>query len=157
MYFARFALMTRSYGVDAAIAKVPEKFIDDIGLKYDRANGEEKRGRHLSALEIINTLPNDTDILVKPDLWFKEKFIIARRMINKKQFNEAYKLFINHGVEDSSLLAEAEWHAGWLSLRFLKILRHLSNILRRCLIMLITPLVSQELLIGLDILMKLLD
>ena len=41
-------------------------------------------------------------------------------MINKKQFNEAYKLFINHGVEDSSLLAEAEWHAGWLSLRFLK-------------------------------------
>ncbi len=120
LYFARFALMTRSYGVDAAIAKVPEKFIDDIGLKYDRAKWRRKRGRHLSALEIINTLPNDTDILVKPDLWFKEKFIIARRMINKKQFNEAYKLFINHGVEDSSLLAEAEWHAGWLSLRFLK-------------------------------------
>ena len=25
LYFARFALMTRSYGVDAAIAKVPQK------------------------------------------------------------------------------------------------------------------------------------
>ena len=120
LYFARFALMTRSYGVDAAIAKVPEKFIDDIGLKYDRAKWRRKRGRHLSALEIINTLPNDANTLVKPDLWFKEKFIIARRMINKKQFNDAYNLFINHSVEDSSLLAEAEWHAGWLSLRFLK-------------------------------------
>ncbi|MAJ57092.1 MAG: murein transglycosylase [Candidatus Pelagibacter sp.] len=119
LYFARFALMTRSYGVDAAIAKVPQKFINDIGLKYDRAKWRRKRGRHLSALDIINTLPKNTNELVKPDLWFKEKFIIARRMINKKQFEDAYQLFINHGVEDSSLLAEAEWHAGWLSLRFL--------------------------------------
>ena len=102
-----------------AIAKVPQKFINDVGLKYDRAKWRRKRGRHLSALEIINTLPKNTNELVKPDLWFKEKFIIARRMINKKQFEDAYQLFINHGVEDSSLLAEAEWHAGWLSLRFL--------------------------------------
>ena len=28
-------------------------------------------------------------------------------------------MLVNHGVIDSALLAEAEWHAGWLALRFL--------------------------------------
>ena len=119
LYFARFALMTRSYGVDSAIAKVPAQFKDDIGLQFDRAKWRRKRGRYDSALEIINNLPQDPKLLVKPDLWFKEKFIIARSRINKKRFEEAYGLLINHGVLDSANLAEAEWHAGWLALRFL--------------------------------------
>ena len=119
LYFARFALMTRSYGVDSAIAKVPPQFKNDIGLQFDRAKWRRKRGRYDSALEIINQLPQDPKLLVKPDLWFKEKFIIARSRINKKRFEEAYNLLINHGVLESGNLAEAEWHAGWLALRFL--------------------------------------
>ena len=119
LYFARFALMTRSYGVDSAIAKVPAQFKNDIGLQFDRAKWRRKRGRYDSALEIINNLPQDPKLLVRPDLWFKEKFIIARSRINKKRFEEAYRLLINHGVLDSGNLAEAEWHAGWLALRFL--------------------------------------
>ena len=119
LYFARFALMTRSYGVDSAIAKVPAQFKNDIGLQFDRAKWRRKRGRYDSTLEIINNLPQDPKLLVKPDLWFKEKFIIARSRINKKRFDEAYELLINHGVLDSGNLAKAEWHAGWLALRFL--------------------------------------
>ena len=111
--------MTRSYGVDSAIAKVPAQFKNDIGLQFDRAKWRRKRGRYDSALEIINNLPQDPKLLVKPDLWFKEKFIIAESRINKKRFEEAYGLLINHGVLDSGNLAEAEWHAGWLALRFL--------------------------------------
>jgi len=120
LYFARFALMTRSYGVDSAISKVPPQFINNVGLQYDRAKWRRKRGRYDGALEIINSLPDDPKYLVKPDLWFKEKFIIARKKINKKKFKEAYELMTNHGVIDSGKLAEAEWHAGWLALRFLK-------------------------------------
>ena len=119
LYFARFALMTRSYGVDSAIAKVPAQFKNDIGLQFDRAKWRRKRGRYDSTLEIINNLSRDPKLLVKPDLWFKEKFIIARSRINKKRFEEAYGLLINHGVLDSGNLAKAEWHAGWLALRFL--------------------------------------
>ena len=119
LYFARFALMTRSYGVDSAIAKVPPQLKNNIGLQFDRAKWRRKRGRYDSALEIINSLPDNPAALVKPDLWFKEKFIIARNKINSKKFKEAYDLLVNHGVIDSALLAEAEWHAGWLALRFL--------------------------------------
>ena len=38
-------LMSRSYGVDNAIAKVPQKFKNDIGLMYDRLKWRRKRGR----------------------------------------------------------------------------------------------------------------
>ena len=98
LYFARFALMTRSYGVDSAIAKVPPQFKNDIGLQFDRAKWRRKRGRYDSALEIINQLPQDPKLLVKPDLWFKEKFIIARSRINKKRFETRAKLAIKPNV-----------------------------------------------------------
>ena len=42
LYTARQLLMSKSYGVDNAISKVPAKFKNDAGLNYDRLNGEEK-------------------------------------------------------------------------------------------------------------------
>ncbi len=119
LYEARFALMTRSYGVDKAISKVPKVFENDVGLNFDRAKWRRKRGRYDGALDIINSAPKDPILMVKPDLWFQEKLIIARKKIDKKQFAEAYDILNHHGVLETGLLAEAEWHLGWLALRFL--------------------------------------
>jgi soluble lytic murein transglycosylase len=119
LYHARFSLMTRSYGVDSAISKVPAKFIDDVGLQFDRMKWRRKRGRFDSALEIIEKFSAKPDLLVKPELWMKEKFIIARKNIDDKKYKEAYELFINHGITDKEDLVDAEWHAGWLALTFL--------------------------------------
>ena len=120
LYNARFSLMTRSYGVDNAISKVPENFMSDAGLQFDRMKWRRKRGRYESALEIIDKYSSKPETLVKPELWMKEKLIIARKKIDQKKYQEAYDLFINHGIiNDSSYLADAEWHAGWLALRFL--------------------------------------
>ena len=94
--------MTRSYGVDSAISKVPAKFIDDVGLQFDRMKWRRKRGRFDSALEIIEKFSAKPDLLVKPELWMKEKFIIARKNIDDKKYKEAYELFINHGITDIS-------------------------------------------------------
>ena len=120
LYNARFSLMTRSYGVDNAISKVPAKFIKDAGLQYDRMKWRRKRGRYESALEIIDEYSKNPELLVKPELWMKEKHIIARRQIDQKKYQEAYDLYVDHGItNDSSYLADAEWHAGWLALSFL--------------------------------------
>ena len=42
LYRARQLLISRSYGVDNAIKKVPPKFKNDIGLQYDRLKWEEE-------------------------------------------------------------------------------------------------------------------
>ena len=45
LYTARQLLMSKSYGVDNAISKVPSKFKNDAGLNYDRLKWRRKRGR----------------------------------------------------------------------------------------------------------------
>ena len=45
LYNARQLLMSKSYGVDTAISKVPERFKNDAGLNYDRLKWRKKRGR----------------------------------------------------------------------------------------------------------------
>ena len=44
LYTARQLLMSKSYGVDNAISKVPAKFKNDAGLNYDRLKWRRKRG-----------------------------------------------------------------------------------------------------------------
>ena len=53
LYTARQLLMSKSYGVDNAISKVPSKFKNDAGLNYDRLKWRRKRGRVDSSLEIL--------------------------------------------------------------------------------------------------------
>ena len=76
--------MSKSYGVDNAISKLPEKFKNDIGLKYDRLKWRRRRGRLDPSLEILLDVPNDPVKLVRPDIWCKERAILTRSLIYKK-------------------------------------------------------------------------
>ena len=58
LYNARQLLMSRSYGVDNAISKVPVKFKNDAGLNYDRLKWRRKRGRVDSSVEILLKVKN---------------------------------------------------------------------------------------------------
>ena len=119
LYRARQLLMSRSYGVDNAIAKVPQKFKDDIGLRYDRLKWRRKRGRLDPSLEILFDLPNDPVKLVRPEIWWKERAILARSLIYKKKYALAYKVSSNHSMTEGPEYAEAEWLSGWIALTFL--------------------------------------
>ena len=57
--------------------------------------------------------------LVQPDLWFAERSILARRALRTGQASVAYELVGNAGETSGATLAEAEWLAGWIALRFL--------------------------------------
>jgi len=120
LYKARRVLMTRSYGVDNAIAKVPSKFKNDIGLQYDRLKWRRRRGRVDPSLEILFNVPNDPKKLVRPDIWWKERAILSRSLIYKKKYTLAYKVSSNHSLSGGPNYAEAEWLSGWIALSFLK-------------------------------------
>ena len=119
LYTARQLLMSKSYGVDNAINKVPGYLKNDAGLNYDRLKWRRKRGRVDSSLEILTKIKNTQDYMVRPDKWWKERSIIARSLIYKKKFTSAYRLTSRHGLEDGPEFAEAEWMSGWISLSFL--------------------------------------
>ena len=119
LYRARQLLISGSYGVDNAISKVPAKYKNDIGLKYDRLKWRRRRGRLDSSLEILLNVPNDPNKLVRPDLWWKERSIIARSLIYKKKYARAYKISSNHSLTEGPDLANSEWLSGWIALTFL--------------------------------------
>ena len=119
LYNARQLLMSKSYGVDNAISKVPSKFKNDAGLNYDRLKWRRKRGRVDSSLEILLKVKNNKDYLVRPDKWWIEREIISRSLIYKKKYELAYKISSNHALTDGPEYAAAEWMSGWIALSFL--------------------------------------
>ena len=131
LYRARQLLMSRSYGVDNAINKVPAKYKNDIGLKYDRLKWRRKRGRVDSSLEILFNTPNDPNKLVRPEIWWKERGILTRSLIYRKKYQLAYKVSSNHSMSNGPEYAEAEWLSGWVAATFLNdqtlALQHFKN------------------------------
>ena len=119
LYTARQLLMSKSYGVDNAISKVPGYLKSDSGLNYDRLKWRRKRGRVDSSLEILTKIKNTKEYMVRPDKWWKERSIIARSLIYKKKFTTAYKITSDHGLTEGPEFAEAEWMSGWIALSFL--------------------------------------
>ena len=119
LYNARQLLMSKSYGVDNAISKVPAKFKNDSGLNYDRLKWRRKRGRVDSSVEILLKIKNTKDYLVRPDKWWFEREIISRSLIYKKKYELAYKISSNHGMDEGPDFAAAEWMSGWIALSFL--------------------------------------
>ncbi len=119
LYNARQLLMSKSYGVDNAISKVPTKFKNDAGLNYDRLKWRRKRGRVDSSVEILLKIKNTKDYLVRPDKWWTEREIISRSLIYKKKYELAYKISSNHGIDEGPDYAAAEWMSGWIALSFL--------------------------------------
>ena len=119
LYNARQLLMSKSYGVDNAISKVPDKFKNDAGLNYDRLKWRRKRGRVDSSVEILLKIKNTKDYLVRPEKWWIEREIISRSLIYKKKYELAYKISSNHGIIDGPEFAAAEWMSGWIALSFL--------------------------------------
>ena len=120
LYTARQLLMRKSYGVDSAISKVPQKLKNDPGLNYDRLKWRRKRGRLESSLEILLNIDNTKEYMVRPEKWWTERSIIARSLIYKKKYETAYKIASQHAMSQGPEFAEAEWMSGWIAFSFLK-------------------------------------
>ncbi|NIY74235.1 lytic transglycosylase domain-containing protein [Thalassospira sp. HF15] len=117
---ARAALRAMRGGVDGAINRVPEKYRDDPGLIYERVRWRRKKDRDQDARDLLLSQANDLAyISIRPQYWWLEKAILARRALQKGHITDAYRLVANHGQVDPGDIAEAEWYAGWIALEFL--------------------------------------
>ena len=120
LYNARQILMSNSYGVDNAIAKVPAHLKKDPGLEFDRLRWRNRRGRLEGSLEILYKNANKTERqMIRPDLWWEQRKSVARSLIYKKRYKTAYKISSEHSLSSGPSFAEAEWLSGWIALSFL--------------------------------------
>lgn len=55
-----------------------------------------------------------------PEAVWPERNLIGRRLLEEQKYQAAYNTLRNHGLKKGENFANAEWLAGWISLRFLK-------------------------------------
>lgn len=115
---ARIALASGESGVDQHLARVPPHLQNDPGLAFERLRWRRKKDLDFRAIEILHNAP-PANLIANPDDWWKERHILVRRLIEKKQYESAYLLVSKHGMKEGSSYAEAQFLAGWLALRFL--------------------------------------
>lgn len=126
---ARLALRKMRGGVDRAIARVPEELKDHPGLLFERMRWRRIKGREESARELLFQAP---EIVPYPEVWWKQRAIMARAAVRDGYYSEAYRMVKNHGLNKGADFADAEWLAGWIKLRFLQepepALQHFTNL-----------------------------
>ena len=112
---ARIRLRTQSPGVDGAIKRIPESLRADPGLQYERLRWRHRKGRKDDALDLLWSVPADQQF---PALWWRERLRQIRYALDDGRMKDAYVLSASHIQQSGLSFAEAEWHAGWIALRF---------------------------------------
>ena len=117
---ARLRMMERRRGVDAAVRAVPRSRQSDPGVLYERAKWRRQRVRDIdAAIELLLQIDASKAIpSARDDIW-KERRVALRHLIKHKRWKEAYAISVDHHIESGVHFAEAEFYAGWVSLRYL--------------------------------------
>ncbi len=128
---ARIALADDSSGLEEALRRVPAGLQNEPGLAYERLRWRRRKDNDFGALDVLNNPPPE---LGRPALWWAERNVLARRLLEKHDAQGAYALASNHGLTEGQPLAEAEFLSGWLALRHLhqpaKALEHFQAMLQ---------------------------
>jgi len=114
---ARLALQDSRPNVESLIAAVPAALKDDPGLIYDRVRYRRQKDMDEEAIDL---LAHPARNQVRPDLWWQERGILARRALQKGLVSRAYQVAADNGLErGTSQYADAQFLAGWIALRYL--------------------------------------
>ncbi|WP_199089439.1 lytic transglycosylase domain-containing protein, partial [Bosea sp. ASV33] len=105
---------------DKLIAAVPASLRGDVSFAFLQAQQARRGDRLDDAVKALTAIPRDPSLLGDGDGWWEERRIIARKLLDAGQAQKAYEVSSGHGAEDAAERIEAEWHAGFIALRFLK-------------------------------------
>jgi soluble lytic murein transglycosylase len=114
---ARIALEENRKKIDTYINAVPSEYADDPGLLLERAKWMERKGDDDGALSLLLRIKGTATNEFGRDELFSEKQSVIRRMIRIKDYATAYQLSSEHGLKTGDSFRDAEWQAGWLSLK----------------------------------------
>lgn len=115
---ARVALANGEGNVNGYLNRVPANLQNDEGLLYERLRWRRRNDMNDGAIEILNKEPA-FGAKHDPAAWWTERQMIARRMLEVRNYKQAYALAKNHRQKEGLPFAEAEWLAGWIALEHL--------------------------------------
>ena len=106
-------------GADKAIAAVPDALRHDPGLILAQVQKLRREDKLMEAAQLMQSAPKDAASLIDGDDWWTERRVLARRLLDNGNINAAYVVCATHAAASSDMKIEAEFHAGWIALRFM--------------------------------------
>lgn len=103
--------------INHILRSIPKNFLRHESLEFVKMKYYRKNDKDKNALKIITSLENRSKY---PKYWWLYRHIYTRDLIKEKEYKKAYNLVIKNGLTGKGELVDAEWLAGWLSLRYLK-------------------------------------
>ncbi|MCB8836571.1 lytic transglycosylase domain-containing protein [Aurantimonas sp. VKM B-3413] len=119
LYRARAAVIRNEASAAKLINAVPAAQRSDPSFQLALVEYYRKHHKTDDAASILLSAPTDPAALIDPDAWWNERRIVARDLLDLNQPKLAYRVAARHSVETGSEAVEAEFHAGWIALRFL--------------------------------------
>ena len=113
---AEIAIGRMSSKAPKFIHAVPASLQNESSFLFSRLKWRRQMNKDEDALNILRHVPKNPS---HPELWWRERSILARRAIEKRNYSSAYKILLDHGMTSGPDYAQAEWMLGWISLRFL--------------------------------------
>jgi soluble lytic murein transglycosylase len=105
---------------DRAMAAVPAALRSDPGYLFSRIQILRRAGKIREAADTLLAAPRDKDAIVDGDEWWVERRLVARKILDLGDARTAYRICADHAADSGPLKIEAEFHAGWIALRFLR-------------------------------------
>ena len=117
---AREASIRLSDNARQLILNVASSSKKDLGYTFARIEYARRTKNFNLARDLLLSAPRDPRLLVDPDEWWVERRIVARHFVETGKYRTAYNLVALHSAQSASAIIDAEFHAGWIALRFLK-------------------------------------
>lgn len=118
---ARIALSSKNSGDPAKLlAAVPGSLRSDPAYLYTQAKIQRRNGDDAAAARTLSAAPRDPNALIDTDEWWIERRLVARELLDLGDARTAYKVARDAAPpENEHLVAEQQFTAGWIALRFL--------------------------------------
>ncbi len=100
-------------------ADVPPSMKSDPGIIFAKIQYLVHAKRLSEAAALMQTAPRDPASIIDGDAWWAERRELARKALDAGDAPAAYRICAGHAAQTNDQQIDAEFHAGWIALRFL--------------------------------------
>ena len=119
---ARISLIKKRSDFKKKMAAIPDYLKNHPGLAFDLIRYYRRKDDPKFLDTVVKLFapikPNNQQLY--PNQWWKERSSIARQLLFKRRYKEAFLIASSHSLKEGQSYAAAEWLSGWLETRFLK-------------------------------------
>ncbi len=116
---ARTAVIRKTKDADALLNAVPKSARKHPGYQYALIERLLLKDKDADAAKVMVEVTRDPNALVDTKSWWERRRWLARDMLDLGDAKTAYRVAAGHANTQRVDIADAEFHAGWIALRFL--------------------------------------